>query len=553
MLCGLGKPQQLLLVLGAKVRFVHPDLQAAVLLWQKLLVKSNFQFIVENLISQLLHGFDGGVLHGKLYGRGAIRKSEFFIFSKLCTFWEVLLQDRTKHIFPNSVQKPPNLMRSISGSNMFREKDFLRFKTFDLAPHCPLHFDFGGFCGFLFCEHRIREQGASAPLVAIPCQNQFAWFEFLLQINDDIITLVFPAVSWVLISHLVQIRNFAFLAASATHSIPQVQTGQIIPSHFSHSHLAGEEDYFESLPKGYCFMHFRFPHFKPTAAPRSCLPTSLPGFLSLSFGLEHLLWIGILTHHNCVCALSFLPRSLLLFTITSCWKHVQVPKFLESALPVNSRAIASHPCSWWGFRVSGMLPEAILWRAKEDACYALFIAFVDESIPPRSKLPRERYHALGGLGSDFSFVTAITCILQDSWHVLECKTQTWKIICRRRSHCFLIFLPFSLPERDRLAEQTKIWKHVTYRIRYSSIWCDMRGHALNERSQTPFERNLNGWAATNGLERKIHCGWKFQLRVWNKYLFPGSVIISKDTPYQVVIREPYVLIFDDDSWICRGT
>ncbi len=56
-------------------------------------------------------------------------------------------------------------------------------------------------------------------------------------------------------------------------------------------------------------------------------------------------------------------------------------------------------------------------------------------------------------------------------------------------------------------------------------WTDiyLRGHALNERSRTPFERNLNGWAATNGLERKIHCRWKFPLRVWKKYLFPGSV------------------------------
>ena len=56
---------------------------------------------------------------------------------------------------------------------------------------------------------------------------------------------------------------------------------------------------------------------------------------------------------------------------------------------------------------------------------------------------------------------------------------------------------------------------------------------LRRGTVTHFERNLNGWAATNGLERKIHCAWKFPPRVWNMYIFPGSVIISKDGPYQV--------------------
>ena len=213
------------------------------------------------------------------------------------------------------------------------------------------------------------------------------------------------------------------------------------------------------LPTASCTFSFQTSnHLHP---PRSCPPTSLPSFLSLSFSLEHLLWICILAHHNRFCVLGFLPCSLLIFVRTFFWKPLQIPKFPEAALPVDGPAVASFT---WGFRVSGMLPKTIFRRAKEDTCYALFLVLLNESIPPRSKLPRERYHALGGTGSDMSFVSDITCILQNSWHVLECKMQTWKI---------LIFLTFSLPECDRPAEQTTIWKHVAFRIRYPAIWCDM--------------------------------------------------------------------------------
>ena len=40
---------------------------------------------------------------------------------------------------------------------------------------------------------------------------------------------------------------------------------------------------------------------------------------------------------------------------------------------------------------------------------------------------------------------------------------------------------------------------------------------------------------TNGLVRKIHCAWKFPPEVWNMYIFPGSVTISKDRPYQELL------------------